>query len=53
MQRAIKTVRNGERLGKFESERNNASERIAEKVHNTVTVRSRFKNERATVILIC
>jgi hypothetical protein len=44
MQRAIKTVRNGERLGKFESERNNALERIAEKF----TIRSRYARASKT-----
>ena len=39
------------RLGTFESERNNALERIVEKVQGAFTVRSRsrFKNERNTV----
>ena len=53
------TIRNGqkrwtlndqERLGTFESERNNALERIVENVLSLpVRSRSRFKNERNTV----
>jgi hypothetical protein len=43
------TLNGQERLGTFESERNNALERIVENVHGAFTVRSRFKNERNTV----
>ena len=38
------TLNGQERLGTFESERNNALERIVENVHGAFTVRSRFKN---------
>ena len=46
------TLNGQERLGTFESERNNALERIVENGHGTVTLRSRsrFKNERNTVV---
>jgi hypothetical protein len=62
-QKRSETVRNGhanvhvngqERLGTFESEHNNALERIVENVHGAFTVRSRsrFKNERITAHFI-
>ena len=36
------TLNGQERLGTFESERNNAVERIVENIHGTFTVRSRY-----------
>ena len=45
------TLNGQERLGTFESERNNALERIVENVHGAFTVRSRFKNERNTLVI--